>query len=354
MPERSGDRTAKVTRSPLYELTVTRVKEFLRQGEAVFWVFVFPLLLALALGFAFRDKAPDRIPIGVAKGERSAAVAAALAKSPALRVRVYEPEAGREALRVGKISLLVETDGATLFRFDATRPDSRMARMEADDALQRAAGRIDAVRIAEEKVTERGSRYIDFLIPGLLGLNLMGTGMWGVGFSITTARSQKLLKRLVATPMLKRDYLLAQMASRIAFLAAEVVVLLGFAWFVFDVGVRGSLLLLSVICFVGAMAFAGLGVLVAARAETIEAVSGLMNFVMLPMWLLSGVFFSADRFPDAAQPFIRALPLTALNDALREVMIEGAGVMAVVPELLNLSVWTVVSFVVALKIFRWK
>jgi len=342
------------TRSPLYELTVTRVKEFLRQGEAVFWVFGFPILLALALGFAFRDKAPDRIAIGVAKGANSAAVMQALEASPALRVRLYDPAQGREALRVGRISLLVETDGATVFRFDATRPDSRVARMEADDALQRAAGRVDPVKIGAEKVTERGSRYIDFLIPGLLGLNLMGTGMWGVGFSIVTARSQKLLKRLLATPMRKRDYLLAQMFSRIAFLAAEVVLLLGFAWLVFDVGVRGSLLLLSLICFVGAMAFAGLGVLVAARAETIEAVSGLMNFVMLPMWLLSGVFFSADRFPDVAQPFIRLLPLTALNDALREVMIEGAGIVAVMPELVNLSVWTVLSFVVALKIFRWK
>jgi ABC transporter DrrB family efflux protein len=341
-------------RSALHELTVTRTKEFLRQGEAVFWVFVFPLLLALALGFAFREKAPDRIPIGVTRGESAAVLAAALEKSPALRVRLYAADEGREALRVGRISLLVETGGPVLFRFDPTRPDSRMARMEAADALQRAAGRIDPVKIGEQKVTERGSRYIDFLIPGLLGLNLMSTGMWGVGFSIVSARSQKLLKRLIATPMRKRDYLLAQMLSRIAFLAAEVLVLLGFAWFVFDVGVRGSILALSLVSFVGAMAFAGLGVLVAARAETIEAVSGLMNFVMLPMWLLSGVFFSADRFPDAAQPFIRALPLTALNDALREVMIEGAGLVPVLPELANLTIWCIVSFVVALKIFRWK
>lgn len=341
-------------RSALYELTVSRTKEFLRQGEAVFWVFVFPLLLALALGFAFRDKPPDKIPVGVSAGDGAASVAAALEESPALRVRIYEPEPGREALRVGRISLLVEPGVATLFRFDPTRPDSRVARMEAADALQRAAGRRDPLTISEAKVTDRGSRYIDFLIPGLLGLNLMGTGMWGVGFSIVTARSQKLLKRLIATPMRKRDYLLAQMLSRMAFLAAEVIVLLGFAWIVFDVGVRGSFFALSLISFVGAMAFAGLGVLVASRAETVEAVSGLMNFVMLPMWLLSGVFFSADRFPDAAQPFIRALPLTALNDALREVMIEGAGVVEVLPELVNLTIWCVVSFVVALRIFRWK
>ncbi|MGK2857041.1 MAG: ABC transporter permease [Thermoanaerobaculia bacterium] len=341
-------------RSALHELTVTRTKEFLRQGEAVFWVFVFPLLLAVALGFAFREKPPDRIPIGVTKGEGAVAMAERLEKSPALRVRLYEPAEGREALRVGRISLLVETGGPASFRFDPTRPDSRVARMEAADALQRAAGRIDPLKIGEEKVTERGSRYIDFLIPGLLGLNLMSTGMWGVGFSIVTARSQKLLKRLVATPMRKRDYLLSQMLSRMVFLAAEVIVLLGFAWFVFDVGVRGSILALSLVSFVGAMAFAGLGVLIAARVETIEAVSGLMNFVMLPMWLLSGVFFSADRFPDAAQPFIRALPLTALNDALREVMIEGAGTLAILPELANLTIWCVVSFVIALKIFRWK
>lgn len=341
-------------RSALYQLTLARTRDFVRQPEAVFWVFVFPILLAVALGFAFREKAPDRTPIGVIESPDSAPVLEALSKSPALRVRTYSRSAGEEALRVGRISLLVEADPAVSFHFDPTRPDSRVARMEAGDALQRAAGRVDPVRVGEVKVTEVGSRYIDFLIPGLLGLNLMGTGMWGVGFSIVDARTKKLLKRFVATPMRRSDYLLAQILSRLVFLAGEVLVLLGFAWLVFDVGIRGSAILLSAICFLGAMAFSGLGLLVASRAETIEAVSGWMNVVMLPMWIVSGVFFSADRFPDAVQPLVHALPLTALNDALRAVMIEGLGVVSIWGELAILAGWGVASFAIALKIFKWK
>jgi ABC-2 type transport system permease protein len=341
-------------RSALYQLTLARTRDFVRQPEAVFWVFGFPILLAVALGFAFREKAPDRTPIGVIESPDSASVQAALSKSPALRVRTYSRSAGEEALRVGRISLLVEADPAVSFHFDPTRPDSRVARMEAGDALQRAAGRVDPVRVGEVKVTEVGSRYIDFLIPGLLGLNLMGTGMWGVGFSIVDARTKKLLKRFVATPMRRSDYLLAQILSRLVFLAGEVLVLLGFAWLVFDVGIRGSAILLSAICFLGAMAFSGLGLLVASRAETIEAVSGWMNVVMLPMWIVSGVFFSADRFPDAVQPLVHALPLTALNDALRAVMIEGLGVVSIWGELAILAGWGVASFAIALTIFKWK
>jgi ABC-type multidrug transport system permease subunit len=326
----------------------------LRQPEAVFWVFVFPLLLALALGYAFREKPPDRIPIGVVEGSESAGLVSALEESPALRVRTYDETEGREALRVGRISLLVETSPDVVFRFDPTRPDSRIARLEANEALQRKAGRLDAVSVGESIVREKGSRYIDFLMPGIIGLNLMGTSMWGIGFAIVTARTQKLLKRLIATPMSKGQYLASQMLSRLLFLAAEMVVLVGFAWIVFDVGVKGSLALLCFFCLLGAAVFAGLGVLVACRAETIEGVSGLMNLVMVPMWLFSGVFFSADRFPDVAQPFIRALPLTALNDALRGVMIEGTGMGGLVPETLILTAWGIASFGVALWIFRWK
>lgn len=339
---------------PLYELTIARTKEFAREPEAIFWVFAFPVLLALALGFAFREKAPDRIPIGVLqRGPSTAGVEQSLRSSPALIVRVFDDASGREALRTGKISLLVDPQPLG-FRFDATRPDARIARLEANDAIQRAAGQRDVIEAREEAVSEKGSRYIDFLLPGLLGMNLMGTGMWGIGFSIVNARTKKLLKRLIATPMRRSHYLLAQMLSRFFFLVAEVVILVGFGWLFFDVSVRGSILLLALTCTIGAMAFAGLGLLVASRAQTIEAVSGLMNFVMLPMWLCSGVFFSAERFPDAAQPFIQILPLTALNDALRAVMLEGRGLGTVGVELVVLVLWGVATFALAVKIFRWR
>ncbi len=341
-------------RPALLELTVARTKEFVREPEAVFWVFVFPILLALALGFAFREKAPDRVPVGVADGPAAEGIATTLRSSPVVVPTVYSEAAGRAALRTGKISLLVEPGPPLLFRFDPTLPDARAARLEAADALQRAAGRRDPVTIAEERVSEHGARYIDFLIPGILGMNIMGTGVWSVAFSVVSARTKKLLKRLLATPMRKSDYLAAQMLSRFGFLVFEVVVLVLFGWLTFGVGVHGSLALFSLLCLLGALSFSGLGLLVAARPSTIEGVSGLANFVLLPMWILSGVFFSYDRFPAALHPVIRALPLTALNDALRAVMNEAAGLRAVLPEIAILAAWTVVCFAVALRIFRWK
>jgi len=268
--------------------------------------------------------------------------------------RAYSLADGREALRTGRISLLIDPGPPVAFRFDETRPDSRIARLEAGDALERAAGRADRIALKEVRVTERGARYIDFLIPGLLGMNLMGTGIWSFAFSITNARNRKILKRLIATPMRKADYLLSQVFARLGFLVVELVVLVGFGWIFFGVGVRGSLLLFAVTCLLGAMSFCGMGLLIASRVSTIEGASGLANLVMMPMWLLSGVFFSYERFPEKVLPFIRALPLTAVNDALRGVMNEARPFSAVAPQLAIVAAWGVVSFVVALKIFRWR
>jgi ABC-type polysaccharide/polyol phosphate export permease len=182
----------------------------------------------------------------------------------------------------------------------------------------------------------------------------MGTGIWGIGYSIVTSRLKKTLKVMVATPMRKSDFLLAQIGSRFFFLIVEMVVILAFGVLAFHVPIRGSLALLSATAVMGTVAFAGLGLLVASRAKTLEAANGLMNLVMVPMWLLSGVFFSSERFPQAAQPFIKALPLTALNDALRAVMLEGKGLPAIAGALAILAAWGIVSFGVALKIFRWQ
>ncbi|HKV12112.1 MAG TPA: ABC transporter permease [Thermoanaerobaculia bacterium] len=340
--------------SPLLELTVARAKEFLREPEAIFWVFAFPVLLAVALGFAFRAKGPDQIPVGVVATSEANATITALKTSPVLLPRPFSAAEGREALRTGRISLLVEPGPPVTFLFDETRPDSRIARLEADNAIQRAAGRKEAVAVQSEKMEEKGSRYIDFLIPGLLGMNLMGTGIWSIAFSVTTARNRRILKRLVATPMHKGHYLLAQIFGRLMFLVPEIVFLVGVGWLFFGVAVRGSLLLLLLLCLLGAMTFCGLGLLCASRVSTIEGASGLANLIMLPMWVLSGVFFSSERFPDAVQPFINALPLTALNQALRGVINEAQGLAGVAPQAGILAAWALVSFAVALKIFRWR
>ena len=342
------------TYHPLVEMTINRLKEFGREPDVAFWVFAFPLLLTIALGFAFRDKPPDRIPVGVTQGPLAQQRLDALKKSPTLMPRIYAAEEGREELRRGNISLLVNGDGAPVYRLDPTRPESRTARVEVDAALQSSAGRRDAFRAKEEHVTEQGSRYIDFLVPGLLGMNLMSTGMWSIGFSIVNARLRKLLKRLVATPMRKSDYLLSHFAARLVFLVVEVASISIVAWLVFDVAIRGSLALFALTCLIGGATFAGLGMLIGSRVDTLEAISGLMNVVMMPMWICSGVFFSYERFPDAVKPLIRVLPLTALNDALRAVINDGYGLAHIAPQLAILAVWAVVTAVIGLKIFKWQ
>jgi ABC-2 type transport system permease protein len=342
-------------RPAIIELTFARTKEFVRETEALFWVFGFPLILALALGFAFRDKPPDRVPVAIVEGPVAQQELAALQKSSTLMPRVMAKAEAREAVRRGKVSLVIEAaPDSVLYRFDPTRPEARTARRDADDALQRARGRSDVIAAREEFVKEQGARYIDFLLPGLLGMNLMGTGMWGMGFTIVNARMKKLLKRFIATPMRKSDYLLAQFLSRLAFLITEVTVLVAFGWLVFGVRVNGSIALLALISIIGGFAFSGLGLLTASRVRTIEGVSGLMNLIMMPMWICSGVFFSYERFPDSVKPLIRALPLTLLNDALRAVMNDAVGFAQMAPQLLAIAVWGLVTFLIGLKIFRWQ
>jgi ABC-2 type transport system permease protein len=346
MPER--------IRPAIIELTSVRTKEFLRETEAIFWVFGFPLLLALALGFAFREKPPDRIPVAVLAGPSAPQEAVALSKSAALSPRVLTEAEAHDALRHGKVSLVVDASHSLVYRYDPTSPDGRTARREADDALQSAAGRHNPMPARDEYVHEQGARYIDFLIPGLLGMNLMGTGMWGMGFTIANARMKKLLKRLIATPMRKSQYVMSQFLSRLIFLTIEVIVLVAFGWLVFGVRVNGSIAVLALLCIVGGYAFSGLGLLTASRARTLEGVSGLMNLIMMPMWLCSGVFFSYERFPNAAKPFIRALPLTMLNDALRAVMNDAAPLTKILPHLALLALWGIVTFAIGVKIFRWQ
>src|SRR5438876_874013 len=309
---------------PLKELWLARLRQFAREPAAVFWVYGFPLLLALGLGAAFRNRPVDQVFVDVEASPGAGEVADALARWPEFVVGTHSAELCRERLRLGKSSITVIPGNSYTFLFDPTRPESALARARVDDALQRAAGRRDPVQTSERLVTEPGGRYIDFLVPGLLGMNLMGGGLWGVGFVIVDMRIRKLLKRLIATPMRRRDFLLGLAVSRLFFTTVEVLLLLLFGYFAFGVGVRGWVLDLVLLIVLGASAFAGLGLLVACRAKTTEAVSGLMNLVMLPMWLMTGVFFSSERFPDGMQPFIRALPLTALNDALRAVMLDGA------------------------------
>jgi ABC-2 type transport system permease protein len=343
--------------SSFAQLLNVRLKEFLREPEAIFWSFVFPILLATGLAIAFRNRPADVVRVGVlTSGGAADTIALWLQRDSGFVVqRFADDSSARSAIRTGRVGVVVSADhGRVEYRFDDTRPEARLARLAVDDAIQRGAGRADLVGVSERRVRETGSRYIDFLVPGLLGMNLMGSGMWSIGFSIVESRRKRLLKRLIATPMSRAQYLASYILTRLVFLLGEALILVGLAALVFGVPLRGSLVQLALIAVTASLAFSGLGLLVSSRVRTIEAVSGLMNLVMLPMWVLSGIFFSSANYPAVTQPFIQALPLTAVNDALRANMLQGLGWSAVLPELGIITAWLGVSFVLALKLFRWR
>jgi ABC-2 type transport system permease protein len=338
-------------------LLMARLKELFREPEVIFWIFMFPILLALGLGVAFRNKPPEAVRVVVASQPGSERVAELLARAPQashLKVELQTPAQAALNFRLGKSDVeLIPQGDAVEFVYDPARPESVLARSLADQALQAGAGVQPAISTRSRINTEPGSRYIDFLIPGLLGMNLMGSGMWGIGFALVEMRQRKLLKRYVATPMRRGDFLLALATSRLILMIIEVALLLGFGVFVFNMRVVGSWPALLLVCCLGALCFAALGLLTASRAQKIETASGIMNVVMMPMWVFSGIFFSYQRFPAVVIPFIRLLPLTALNDALRAIALEGSSLASQAAPLTVICLWGAIAFFFALRIFRW-
>jgi ABC-2 type transport system permease protein len=363
---------------PLVQLIITRLREFYREPAALFWVYAFPILLALALGLAFSSRAPDpaRVDVQEVPGSDAAQLVEYL-NNHGILAELHTEADCRQRLRTGRTALFIVPAGDSVdevlsaaaggtapaaggrgqgeytFVYDSFRPESVLAQHEVDALLLRRRTGTDW-QPKLEQVTEKGSRYLDFLMPGLIGLNLMGGGLWGLGYVIVDLRVRKLLKRLLATPMRRSHFLLALLISRMLLLLPEMLVLVLVSCLGFGVPLRGGVLTLALVIFVGAVAFSGIGLLIACRAEKSESVTGLMNLVALPMYLVSGVFFSSKRFPEVVQPIIQALPLTQVNDALREVMLEGASLGAVAWRLAILAAWGLVTFFLALKFFKWK
>ncbi len=341
------------TYHPIIEMFIARMKQFYREPEAIFWTYGFPLAMTIGLGIAFRSRPPERVRVDVLDGPSAADVARVLAAASEFEVQTNPSDQAGRRLRTGKCDVTVEhgPDGL-VYRFDPTRPESALARAKVDAALQ-FSERSKPVASRDQIVTEPGARYIDFLVPGLLGMNLLGGGIWGIGFTTIDLRIRKLLKRYVATPMRRSDFLLALVAGRMLFAIPELALILLAGVLLFGVTIAGSLLAVTTVAILGALVFTGMGLLVACRADRMESAVGLGNMVTLPMWLLSGVFFSSERFPAITQPFVQALPLTQLNNALRAVILDGSSLASQWLPLLILVAWGGASFVLALRWFRW-
>ncbi len=349
-----SDRTRRVR--AIRALVTAHLRASYREPGGLFWTYGFPIIMSLVLGLAFRARAPEPARIAVAEGPRAAWVVEKLSGGRDVVATATPLARAENDLRVGKVDalLLPEADGSVTYRFDETRAEARLARALADRELQRAAGATPAVRSKDELVTEIGARYIDFLLPGLLGLSLMSTGFWGIGFSLADMRGKKLLKRIVATPMRRSDFLASFLIVRVVLLGIELPPLLVFARLLFSISVRGSPVAFLVVVLLGSLLFATMGLALASRAENPQIVSGLINVLSFPMYLCSGVFFSAARFPERVQPVLRLLPLSALNEALRAVMIDGAGLHDIARQLAVMGVWLGLSFALAVRLFKWR
>ncbi len=294
-------------------LCLARFRESYREPEVLFWAFVFPVLLSAALAVAFRDRPPEpsraRGPAGAGGGaapRRPAGGAARRGRGGRARKRPRTRSAWGGRTSWSRLRPIPRPRSSTGSTPRGPRPASPGRGSTTPCSARRAARTPCAA--ARSPASEPGGRYVDFLVPGLIGMNLMSAGMWGVGYALVDMRIKKLLKRLLATPMRAADFMVAQMTMRVVSTFVEVGFLLGFAALALGVPVRGSLAAVMAVAVLGSMCFAGLGLAVGCRARKIETVSGLMNLVTMPMFVASGVFFSVERFPEAVQPAIRAAP----------------------------------------------
>ena len=354
---------------PVFAITFARMREFIRRPEAVFWVYFFPVLMVIVLGVAFRNPKVETFVVDVAAGPVANSIVEKLDSDPRIDARVFDETESKERLRTGKTSLVVsstddhqssEGNGSSAidrqsveYLFDPARPGSLAARNLVDMRLQESAGRRDLINTTDVEYSEPGGSYVDFLVPGLLAMGLMGGGLWGVGYAIVDMRIRKLLKRFMATPMRRTHFLMGMMSSRLVFMIPQILILLIVAYFLFGVRIHGNWFSILLVVLIGAIEFASIGLLVASRAQTLETASGLMNLVMLPMYTLCGIFFSYERFPEVVHPLIKLLPLTPVIDCLRALMMDGKSILSLGPELAVMMGWSIIPFVIALAIFRW-
>lgn len=368
----------------LFQLVVAHSREIIREPEVIFWGVIFPMLISLGLGIAFTKK-PD-ITRNVALIQSSQISASAPAepditkylphhieqvnfdpKGPRYELIQHDARMGNTTfifirtdwdnamtlMKRGFLSVAItEDDGRLYYHFDPANMDAQLTYLKLSKILNRAPSPAEG-NDNIYALTVRGTRYIDFLVPGLIAMGIMMSCMWGISYGVIEKRSQKLLRRMVATPMRKSHFLASLMFVRIALNLIESALLVIFAYLVFDISIQGNLAALLLIFFAGNIAFSGIAVFVSSRTGKTETGNGLINVVVMPMMVLSGIFFSYHNFPEWSHPFIRKLPLTLLTDGLRAVFIEGAGLTEAFLPFVVLTATGLLFFAVGLKIFKW-
>ena len=368
----------------LWLLTLAHFREITREPGVLFWGIVFPILMSLGLGLAFTKKGDMLRKVAVIKsseisiGDTSAIVSFLQQKCELnnsgkeddykWRFEIRDEKLGNSIflfyelewddamvlLKRGTVNLILyRNNGNTEYHFDPVNSDAELTYLKLSNII--GTGEIIPQRNSAEikPLTVTGTRYIDFLIPGLITLGVMMSTMWGISYRIIENRSKKLLRRLVATPMRKPHFLIALIAVRLTMNFIEALIIIIFAILAFNMSIQGSISAMVLLFLAGNMAFAGIAVFVSSHTSNTEIGNGLINFIVMPMMVLSGIFFSYYNFPDWSIPVIQKLPLTMLTDGIRSIFNEGAGYAEVAFPVLILSTIGVIFFTAGLKIFKW-
>jgi ABC-type multidrug transport system permease subunit len=341
-------------------LVTLQIKEFYREPEVLFWSVLFPLALSAILGFAFSQQGMKKSSVAIIDNAYTPThTGIALLREQSLdsvskrqiNLLVTQQDQAFLKLKRGEVALVLQPaeSNSFIYHFDPANEEAYLQYLLLEKKLQSPQGPPSTV----EAVSTPGSRYIDFLIPGMIAFGLMNSCIWGIGWNLIELRIKKLLRRMVATPMSKTEFLLAYFTTRLMITFFENILLLLLAFLLFDLRIQGGMLTVFLLFIAGNIAFGGMAILIAARPERNQVGSGIINFITLAMTILSGVFFSYTNFPEWAVKIIRYVPLTLLADGFRSVFNEAADFPQIAMQVLLLLGYGVLSFIVGLRMFKW-
>jgi ABC-2 type transport system permease protein len=331
-------------------------RTFVREPAILFWAVLFPILMAWVLGIAFSNQGDISRTVYVTGSETAEGMSGIQsygeAPGPVMKVKFerHSMEESVRAIKRGIITLFIELKGdSILYHYDPVNTEAHITRLTLERGLTGSRSSTSNIK----PLDVQGTRYIDFLIPGLISLGIMNSCLWGISWNLIETRMKKLLRRMVATPMKKYIFLTSLMVTRIILGSLETILLIAFAWFYFGTEISGSITAFALVFLSGVLAFTGIGILTASRTDKSEVGNGLINAVTLTMTILSGIFFNYHNFPEWAVSFIQYLPLTILADATRAIFIESATIDDVALPIGILTVTGLVTFAGGLKIFKW-
>ncbi len=343
-------------------LTGVELKEYLREPGILFWAIFFPILLALGLGLAFSGGGEQEKTVAIVCAEADCAFPfvteggeGKLLGNEKIGFTRYQFEktSWDDAilmLKKGMISMILKVERDDIqYHFDPNNAEANYAYLQLSAAVKGEAPDPGNITILEQG----GTRYIDFLVPGLLAMGVMMSCMWGISYSNVDRRNKKLLRRMVATPMKKYNYVASQLISRLMLSTIEVLLLVGITKWIFDISITGSILAVVLLVIAGNVAFTGLAILIASRTSNTQIANGLINLVVMPMMIMSGIYFSYHNFPDFMIAIIQFFPLTILADSIRSVFLEGATLLNVLPELIGLFAFGLILYAAGIRVYKW-